>query len=183
MRLPPIHWHEHAASTSLPTKRTRLVLNHYTKHINYQRKGTYPMKRKLTIIAASAVIATSAAFAQMTTTETTTTTSTPVSETTTVETKTYSPGMVIQDSAGTRVGTVERVIERKGGPIIAVNTGERTVLVPRAVLSVSGDHVVYSGKAGLISTAPVWSSSTTYETREAVTPIYKHYDVEIEEED
>ena len=147
------------------------------------------MKNKLTIIVTSALaLASTSLFAQMTTTETTTTETTPVSQTTTTETtSSYAPGHVIVDSTGAKLGTVERVITRKSGDprLIVVNTGERSILVPRNVLTVSGENITYSGKPEWISSAPVFEEShvTEYQTREAVAPIYKHYEIEDNDDD
>lgn len=147
------------------------------------------MKRKLTLTLASVLaLASTSLFAQMTTTETTTTSSTPVSETTTTETTTsYAPGRVIVDSSGAQIGKIERVIERKSGSprLVVVNTGSRSILVPRSVLTVSGDTITYSGKTEVLTSAPVFEETrvTEYQESAAVAPIYKHYDVEIEAED
>src|SRR5262245_43184422 len=107
--LPPIHLHEHLVGDCPP----RSSRQQPTTQTHKKERNTI-MNRKLTLALASTfALAATSAFAQMTTTETTTTSTSPVAESTTVETTSYNPGSVIMDSTGTRVGTIERVIERK----------------------------------------------------------------------
>lgn len=142
------------------------------------------MKRKLAFALASALAITAGSLsAQTSTTETTTTTSSPAASTTTTEkTTTITSGKTVMDASGAELGTVERVISKKGSPgLVVLRTGERTVVVPRNVITVSGDTVTYSGERSLITSAPAYTETTTYETREAAMPIYKHFNVEVED--
>lgn len=142
------------------------------------------MKNKLTLTIASAVaLATASAFGQMTTTETTTTETTPVSETTTTETSTtFSSGKVIVDSSGAQLGTVQRVITPStGGRLVVVKSESGSYVVPQRVMTVSGETITYTGERTLLTSAPTWSETTTYETRESVAPVYKHFNVEIDD--